>query len=89
MARRGYHVDVYEYRSDSRKTEFTGGRSINLALSTRGLTALQRAGLGERILKECIPMHGRMIHDLQGNTQLQPYGKAGQYINSVSRQSLN
>ncbi|MEZ4461360.1 MAG: NAD(P)/FAD-dependent oxidoreductase [bacterium] len=89
LARRGYHVDVYEHRSDSRKTEFTGGRSINLALSTRGLTALQRAGLGERILKECIPMHGRMIHDLAGNTQLQPYGKAGQYINSVSRQSLN
>lgn len=89
LARRGYHVDVYEHRADSRKEGFTGGRSINLALSTRGLHALERVGLGERLLKECIPMHGRMIHDLQGNTQLQPYGKAGQYINSVSRQALN
>jgi kynurenine 3-monooxygenase len=89
LARRGYHVDVYEHRADSRKEGFTGGRSINLALSTRGLHALERVGLGDRLLKECIPMHGRMIHDLDGHTHLHPYGKAGQFINSVSRRSLN
>jgi kynurenine 3-monooxygenase len=89
LARRGYHVDVYEHRADSRTAGFTGGRSINLALSTRGLTALNRVGLGERILEECIPMNGRMIHDVDGNTHLQPYGRTGQFINSVSRQTLN
>ncbi len=89
LARRGYHVAVYEYRADSRTAGFSGGRSINLALSTRGLTALNRVGLGERIMEECIPMHGRMIHDVDGNTHLQPYGRTGQFINSVSRQTLN
>lgn len=89
LARRGYETAVYESRADSREAGFVGGRSINLALSTRGLTALARVGMHERVLRECIPMHGRMIHDLAGNTQLQPYGKPGQYINSVSRQSLN
>jgi len=89
LARRGYETAVYEGRSDSRGAEFVGGRSINLALSTRGLTALAKVGMHDRILKECIPMRGRMIHDLQGGTHLQPYGKPGQHINSVSRRSLN
>lgn len=89
LANRGYHVDVYERRPDSRVAEFVGGRSINLALSTRGLTALEGVGLKEEILDRCIPMHGRAIHGLDGTTVLQPYGKEGQFINSVERRHLN
>jgi len=72
-----------------RKAGAIGGRSINLALSHRGLKALDRVGLKEKIQESCIPMPGRMIHDLEGNLDFQPYGKEGQYINSVSRGGLN
>lgn len=72
-----------------RKAGAIGGRSINLALSHRGLRALDRVGLKEKIQESCIPMPGRMIHDLEGNLDFQPYGKEGQYINSVSRGGLN
>lgn len=89
LAQRGFHVDVYEYRQDWREEGFTGGRSINLALSTRGLNALDGVGLTDKIKETCIPMHGRMMHDTDGELTFQPYGKEGQYINSVSRQLLN
>lgn len=89
LARRGYFVDIYERRQDSRGGEFVGGRSINLALSTRGLNALRGVGLEDEIRKHCIPMHGRLVHDLDGAVNMQPYGREGQYINSVSRQLLN
>ena len=89
LAQRGYHVDVYERRPDSRVSDFVGGRSINLALSTRGLNALNAVGLKEQILERCIPMHGRMIHALDGTTEMQPYGKEGEFINSVERRHLN
>ena len=72
-----------------RKAGAEGGRSINLALSRRGLKALKAVGLEETIQTACIPMHGRMIHDLKGNQELQPYGKEGEFINSVSRSGLN
>ena len=89
LAKRGYKVSIYEGRSDMRTAGAEGGRSINLALSRRGLKALAAVGLEEKVHKACIPMHGRMIHDLEGNQQLQPYGKEGEYINSVSRSGLN
>jgi kynurenine 3-monooxygenase len=72
-----------------RKNAGYEGRSINLALSNRGIRALEEVGLAEELKKEAIPMHGRMIHDLQGHLNFQPYGKAGQYINSISRSGLN
>jgi kynurenine 3-monooxygenase len=72
-----------------RKNAGYEGRSINLALSNRGIRALEEVGLAEELKKEAIPMHGRMIHDLHGNLNFQPYGKAGQYINSISRSGLN
>ena len=89
FARRGFSVDVYERRSDMRTSEVESGRSINLALSERGLNALRAVGLEDRIRELCIPMHGRMIHPVDGDLSLQPYGEAGQYINSVSRAMLN
>lgn len=73
-----------------RKGVEDAGRSINLALSARGLLALEKAGLKERILKECIPMRGRMVHPLGGESFLSPYsGRPEDYINSVSRPGLN
>lgn len=89
LSKRGYKVKVYERRGDMRKEKMSAGRSINLALSDRGLLALEKVGLAEEIKKISIPMHGRYIHNLDGSTAFQPYGKEGQYINSVSRGTLN
>ncbi len=90
MAQRGFQVVVYERRSDMRKGVEDAGRSINLALSARGLMALETAGIKDAILKECIPMRGRMIHPLGGEPFLSNYsGRAEDYINSVSRPGLN
>lgn len=89
LAKKGYQVTIYERRADMRKAGAIGGRSINLALSHRGLKALDAIGIKEKIQESCIPMPGRMIHDLEGNLDFQPYGKEGQFINSVSRGGLN
>ena len=89
LSNRGYKVRIYEKRSDMRKEKINAGRSINLALSDRGLLALEKVGLAEEIKKIAIPMTGRYIHNRDGSTGFQPYGKEGQYINSVSRATLN
>lgn len=89
LAKRGYRVDVYERRTDSRKAGYAGGRSINLALSNRGWKALERAGLAEAIALEAIPMSHRVMHAVDGTLVRQPYGKDGQAIYSVSRGGLN
>ncbi|MEN0046182.1 MAG: NAD(P)/FAD-dependent oxidoreductase [Bacteroidota bacterium] len=90
LAQKGFQVVVYERRPDMRKGVEDAGRSINLALSARGLLSLEKAGIKEAILKECIPMRGRMIHPLGGEKFLSKYsGRAEDYINSVSRPGLN
>lgn len=89
MQKRGYKVDVYESRGDMRKVGYIGGRSINLALSTRGWTALEKIGLADEIKKIAIPMYGRTIHGIDGTINYQPYGKENQAIYSVSRGELN
>ncbi len=90
LAKRGFAVDVYEARNDLRRAELSAGRSINLALSDRGLAALQQVGMDEYMLKEAVPMLGRMIHSVDGQTKILPYsGRKGEYINSVSRGGLN
>ena len=88
LARRGYDVRVWERRPDLRETAFAEGRSINMALSTRGLTALSGIDLKEHAERLCIPMYGRMMHDRCGELSFQPYGQEGQHINSVSRTAL-
>jgi kynurenine 3-monooxygenase len=85
LSKRGYKVKVFERRGDMRKEKMVAGRSINLALSDRGLLALEKVGLADEIKKISIPMHGRFIHNPDGTTAFQRYGKEGQYINSVSR----
>ncbi len=90
MAQKGFEVVIYERRPDMRKGIEDAGRSINLALSARGLMALEMAGIKDSILKECIPMRGRMIHPLKGEPFLSSYsGRSEDYINSVSRPGLN
>ncbi len=89
LSKRGYQVDVFEKRSDMRKAGFIGGRSINLALSDRGWRALKGVGLDDKIAELGLPLSGRMIHDMQSNTNFQPYGKEGQAIYSISRGQLN
>lgn len=89
LAARGYQVLVFERRPDPREHKIDGGRSINLALSRRGIRALEEVGLGHVLQQTAIPMKGRMMHDLKGDLTFQPYGKEGQFINSVSRTALN
>ncbi len=89
LARRGYEVHVYERRPDMRQGNYAGGRSINLALSARGIRGLEKAGIAQDILDIGIPMTGRMMHDREGNLAYQPYGKNGQAIYSISRGGLN
>ena len=89
MAKRGYKVNVYERRADMRMEEMSAGRSINLALSDRGIKALEDVGILDDIKKIAIPMHGRLMHNLDGSVAYQPYGQEGQFINSVSRATFN
>ncbi|HQU86943.1 MAG TPA: FAD-dependent monooxygenase, partial [Pyrinomonadaceae bacterium] len=62
LAKRGIECEIYEARGDMRKNEMSAGRSINLALSNRGIAALKEVGLDEYMLSEAVPMYGRMIH---------------------------
>jgi kynurenine 3-monooxygenase len=90
LARRDLQVDVYEARGDMRQEPVAAGRSINLALSDRGITALRNVGMDEYMLAEAVPMYGRMVHSENGDTRLLRYsGREGEYINSVSRGGLN
>ncbi len=89
LAKRGYEVDVFERRGDMRQKGYSGGRSINLAMSRRGWKAIERAGIKDLIEPHAIPMKGRMIHSVEGELAFQPYGKEGQAIYSVSRGGLN
>ena len=89
LAKRGYEVYIYERRGDMRAGNYQGGRSINLALSTRGLRGLAKVGLDQDVLDISIPMTGRMMHSVDGALKYQPYGKEDQAIYSVSRGQLN
>lgn len=90
LAKRGFRVDVYERRPDMRKTSISAGRSINLALSTRGIHALREVGLFDGLRDILIPMKGRMMHGTDGNLNFVPYGKNDrEVIHSVSRADLN
>jgi kynurenine 3-monooxygenase len=90
LGRRGYAVDLYERRPDPRSASVERGRSINLALSERGLDALRRIDLVDTVMAPALPMHGRMIHGTDGATTFQSYSANGdRAINSISRSALN
>ena len=90
LGRRGHQVDLYERRADPREGNLVGGRSINLAISTRGIYALEQIGIAEEALKHAIPMRGRMIHDKSGALHFTPYDvDPKKCINSIGRAALN
>jgi len=90
LARRGFRVEICERRPDMRRVRMSAGRSINLALSTRGIHGLTKAGLWSEMQKIVIPMRGRMIHSVRGELTFQPYGNdASEVIYSISRAELN
>lgn len=89
LVKRGYQVTVFERRANMREHVLDAGRSINLALSNRGIRSLESVGLADAMKRVAIPMNGRMIHKVDGDLNFQPYGKEGQFINSVSRSGLN
>src|SRR5204863_8100110 len=73
LGRRGYDVDLYERRADPREGNIVGGRSINLAISTRGIHALEQVGIASEALQHAIPMRARMIHEKSGALYFTPY----------------
>lgn len=96
----GFKVTIFEKRietpieDEKSSSEFGNAanatkRSINLALSHRGILALERLGLVPEIMENAIPMPKRVIHGLDGSQKLQAYGKPGQSLYSVSRNGLN
>jgi kynurenine 3-monooxygenase len=90
LRQRGFPVEIFERRPDMREVQASAGRSINLALSARGIHALQQAGLWERMRNIVIPMKGRMMHSVSGELTFQPYGqKENEVIHSISRAELN
>src|SRR5271165_3625873 len=90
LIQRGFTVEIYERRPDMRRVRVNAGRSINLALSARGIHALQQAKLWQAMRSIIIPMKGRMMHSPAGELTFQPYGKnETEVINSISRAGLN
>jgi kynurenine 3-monooxygenase len=89
LAKAGYKLNIVESRGDLRKADISAGKSINLAFSKRGWTAFKSAGIESEIEDIVIPMHGRTMHDLEGNLTFQPYGQEDQAIYSVSRAGIN
>lgn len=90
MARAGWRVDVFEKRGDPRVQGYAGGRSINLALTERGRHALRMADADDAVMRQAVMMRGRMVHALDGRTQLQRYGRDdSEVIWSIHRGDLN
>ncbi len=90
LSQRGYEVNIYEKRQDMRIHEQSAGRSINLALSKRGIDSLKDIGLYDKVRSKMLPMAGRMIHDIDGKQHMQRYGqKNNEVIYSISRSFLN
>lgn len=89
LGREGFAVSLFDSRPDLRTTDISAGRSINLALATRGIVALEELGLMNRVTPLLTPMRGRMIHDRDGTQTLQMYGnRTDEVIYSVGRSDL-
>lgn len=90
LAKRDYQVVVVDSREDLRVKPPTKGRSINLALSCRGITSLKAAGIMNKVAGIIVPMRARAIYESNGNIIYQPFGRhKDEYINSIKRDELN
>ena len=76
LRQRGHKVIVFEKRSEA-EVITDAGRSINLALSTRGRALLKEIGVYEHLKKTLVPMVMRRFAD--GSTE--PYREPLQSIN--------
>ncbi|KAF4121755.1 kynurenine 3-monooxygenase [Geosmithia morbida] len=98
-AQRNWQVELYELRPDLRNPgtvplNFT--RSINLAVSERGINAMKQSGeprLVDHVMDATVPMRGRMIHGRDKSGALyensQDYDVRGRAIHAVDRAGLN
>lgn len=89
LSQRGFKVTIFEARHDGRNEPSYYGRSINLAISHRGISALKRLNLDYIVQQQAIPMRARMIHNMQGKRTAIPYDPDGRCINSIERAVLN
>jgi kynurenine 3-monooxygenase len=89
LRQQGYEVTIFERRSDPRQNKLNGGRSINLIITSKGLFALEQAGLLEQAIQLSVPVYGRMIHPKSGDLVYQPYGQGKECNLSISRSALN
>ena len=89
LARAGHRVAIYDRRPDPRRASLGGGRSINLTLCERGYRALERVGAAEPLRRLAVPASGRILHQIDGSTEFQPYGNQGEAIDSVVRRDVH
>ncbi|KAF5365592.1 hypothetical protein D9758_003230 [Tetrapyrgos nigripes] len=94
LSNHGWKVELYEGRPDIRLPSSKAAsqqRSINLAISHRGIAAIQSVdpNAAQRFMQSVIPMRGRMIHHVDGRLDSQIYDRDGQCINSIDRTLLN
>src|SRR5881227_924644 len=83
-------MSIFTSDEHPREGNIVGGRSINLAISTRGIHALEQIGIADEALQHAIPMRGRMIHDKSGALHFTPYDvDPKKCINSIGRAALN
>lgn len=75
---------------DIRNTPQARGRSINLALSIRGRTALREVGLEDHMINNHgIPMKGRNIHRIDGSTYIIPYDSRTKQVSTLLAMEYN
>lgn len=88
LSRANYHVDIFESRSDPRTHHAQQGKSINITLSERAWAALEYIGVDKEVRQFSTALYQRTIHNINGSTTEQLYGKINQAIWSVSREKL-
>lgn len=88
LAKAGFEVEVYDSRPDPRQIEPKFDRSINITLCERGFRALESIGMNEVILKMCVPLYGRVIHNLEGDLSYQQYGNNEEALYAIRRHDL-
>lgn len=88
-AKAGFKVTLYERRSDLKQKDRSSGRSVNITLCERGFRVLNEVGIGESIRKLCLPLTGRMIHELHQDATYHPYGNRQEAIYAIERNELS
>jgi kynurenine 3-monooxygenase len=89
LSRSGFSVRVVEAREKTAQQTSDTFRSINLALSARGIRTLDALGLTHEAMRSAVPMYGRLIHLANGSEDFQTYDLVGnKAIHSIRRSHL-